>query len=664
MKRLCIIFLLLLCLTGKSQTQQPWEKLWQEMNSPEDMEEEQWQEDYELMQQLAEHPIDLNNTSREELEQLPFLSDQQVMDIVEYLDRYGPVRSHNELKMIRSMDYWQLALMRHFTVVGDVAHKEQRFPRLKTITKYGKHKLTATARIPFYERKGDKNGYLGYKYRHSLRYEFSYSKFLKAVIIGAQDAGEPFLSKNNELGYDTYSYYIQVKKLGIIENAVLGKYKVSMGMGLVLNSSFSLGKMATLQNKGKIANSLRAHSSRSEADYFQGAAATIRLARPLQLTLLASYRPIDATLNADNTAATLITSGYHRTPTEMGKKHNTHQGAVGAELSYHSNGVKIGLHGIYTETDRRLNPSTKTDYRKYYPRGNHFMNAGIDYTLMRHNIMVGGETAINKDGALATVNMVSVMPWSEFCILAIQRFYSYRYNGLYAHGFGNTTRTQNESGIYLGLSWVPIRDLRIQGYADYAYSPWARYQISKPSHEWDFLLQSDYVMGKWTVQGRQRIRLRQKDNSNKTALIANDEKRTRLSATYTSEKGWTSTTQGDYCVATYKENSQGWMVSQHLAYQTEKWKSSLAAGYFNTNNYSSRIYVYERQLQHDFSFPSFYGEGFRLSLFAQADIIKNLRISLKLDHTKYFDRHTIGTGLQQINQSYYTDLNLQLQWKF
>ena len=357
---------------------------------PEDVEEEGWAAYYDQLQQLADHPIDLNHTTREDLEQLPFLSEQQVMDIIEYLDRYGPMRSMNELKMIRSLDYQQIALLPFFVYVGEVAREEPRFPSLQNITRYGKHTVTATGRVPFYERKGDQNGYLGYRYRHSLRYEFSYGNYVKAGLIGAQDAGEPFFANQNSWGYDTYSYYIQVKKLGILENAVIGKYKVAAGMGLVLNTSFQLGKLATLQNMGRQTNTLRAHSSRSEADYFQGAAATIKLSKPLSVTAFASYRPIDATLNSDGTAATLITSGYHRTPTEIRKKYNTHLSAYGGSIGYRQNGLHLGANAVYTHMDRTLQPNTKTLYRRYYPQGDRFFNASLDYGYTHYRFAISG----------------------------------------------------------------------------------------------------------------------------------------------------------------------------------------------------------------------------------------------------------------------------------
>ena len=88
---------------------------------------------------------------------------------------------------------------------------------------------------------------------------------------------------------------------------------------------------------------------------------------------------------------------------------------------------------------------------------------------------------------------------------------------------------------------------------------------------------------------------------------------------------------------------------------------SAMAAYFNTDSYRSRIYVYERQLQHEFYFPTFYGEGLRLALMARGDVTRRLRLALRIGYTNYFDRSTIGSGLQQIAHSHQTDLDLQLR---
>jgi len=667
--RLGIVSLLLLCsLSVCAQEQGSWEQVWHEVYDAEDTDDDVASDDYERLQQLAEHPINLNNTNRQELEQLPFLSEQQIDELMEYLLRYGPMRSLGELRMVQAMSYQQLSLLPFFVTIGEAPAQKKSFPRWSTIAKYGKHTMTLAGRVPFYDRKGDllsdTTGYLGYKYRHSFRYEFSYGSYLRLGLVGSQDAGEPFFSTNNPWGYDAYSYYLQIQQLGFIENAIVGKYKVSSAMGLVLNTSFSLGKQIMLQNMGRRTNSLRPHSSRSEADYMQGAAATVRLLRPLTVTVFASYRPIDATLNKDGTISTIITSGYHRTFSELRKRHNSHQTDLGAIIRYQQSGFHLGANMVYTQLDRQLCPNTKQLYRRYYAQGTRFFNASVDYGYIHHRLSLNGETAINRDGALASVHSLSYQPSGRFGIMAFQRFYSYRYTGLHAHGFGEGSRTQNEAGYYLGMTWNPLARLHLQAYADYAYFPWARYQVSQASHSYDMMLQVDYQLKRWTVNARHRVRLRQKDNEKKTALIPDNEHRGRLSLTYAHPTKWSAKTELDYTRSDYKTTSRGYMVSEYLAYSAKHWQTCLMAGYFDTDDYNSRIYIYERQMQHDFSFPMFYGHGVRAALFVKADMTDHLLFSAKLGHTNYFDRDVIGSGKQQIAQSHITDLDLQLRWKF
>jgi hypothetical protein len=106
------------------------------------------------------------------------------------------------------------------------------------------------------------------------------------------------------------------------------------------------------------------------------------------------------------------------------------------------------------------------------------------------------------------------------------------------------------------------------------------------------------------------------------------------------------------------------MLGEHLSYACPRWQMNIAASYFHTDDYNSRIYIYERQMQHDFSFPMFYGQGIHMAFFAKADVTKSLMVSVKLGYTNYFDRAVIGSGMQQILQSHTTDLDLQVRWKF
>lgn len=668
MKKTFFIFIACwVVLSAVAQEHKPsWQQLWQEnMNMEDEDDDELSAENLELLQELADHPLDLNRATRDELERLPFLSAQQVMDFIEYRDRYGPLCSMGEVRMVPSMDYQQVALMPCFCYVGEVKDTLH-FPRLKTIARYGRHDLSGQLSYPFYQRKGDRNGYLGYKVRHWLRYEFSYGKYVRLGIVGSQDAGEPFFSHRNRWGYDAYSYYIQVQQLGCLENLVLGKYKLSTGMGLVLNNSFSLGKVAVLQNLGRQQTTVRPHASGSEADYLQGAAAVIRLARRLRLTAFGSIRPLDATLNKDSTVATIITNGYHRTPKEMEKKYNTWQTDGGLHLAFSHQGLHLGATAVYTHLNRSLNPSSTTLYRAYYPRGTNFFNASLNYSYMHHRFSFNGETAIDGNGHVATINALSYQPTGPWSLVAIQRFYSYRYNTLHGHAFAEGSRVQNESGIYLGGTWQPLWWLELKGYADYAYFPWARYRVSQSSSAQDYLGELTTRIGdSWTVKGRYRLRLRKLDRSGSTTtktkqLRRHNEHRARLSLNY-AHGGWNVLTQGDYVRAVGDSITHGWMVSEQLSWQHRWWQLNLRAAYFDTQSYDSRIYTYERQLPHNFSYPMYYGKGLRVAFVASASVGRWLQVNAKLGFTRYFDRDSMGSGLQQIDGSSMTDLTVQLR---
>ena len=335
-----------------AQEERPWREYLNEVMTLEDVESSQWEDVYDQLCELSQHPFDLNTATRSQLEDLPFLSAQQIEELQEYLYRYGPMKSKGELLMIRSLDEPRRELLSSVCYVGESSHPS--FPSLHTITRYGHHELMATARVPL---QGQKDDYLGSPLRHWLRYQFSYGDYLKLGILGANDAGEPFFAHRNRWGYDHYALYCQLRNLGCLESLCLGHYRVSMGMGLVMNSQSGFGKVAMLQSLGRSQTTLMAHASRTD-NYLQGAAATVRLSKQLSLTGFFSYRAMDATLNRDGTAATILGSAYHRTQGEMDKKHNLDVLKTGGSLLYTSHGVQLGLNTCYTHLSRRLRPNT------------------------------------------------------------------------------------------------------------------------------------------------------------------------------------------------------------------------------------------------------------------------------------------------------------------
>ncbi len=640
-----------------------WQLYLEQWMTQEDEGDVSWEETYQTLEYLAANPIDINHATKDVLEQLPFLTDTQIEDLQAYIYQYQGLRSWGELMLIESIGYTERMLLPYFATLNndEVTH----FPSLKNLLSKGKSTLTLAGNVPLYTRKGDENGYLGYHYRHSLRYTYQYSDYLQAGLVGAQDAGEPFFSNRNAWGYDHYSFYVAIRKLGPLKALMVGRYKVKMGLGLVINNDLGLGKAMAMSGLSRTATTIRPHLSRSSANYLQGAAATVALSPHIDLTAFASWRKADATLSDDNNAiVTLLKTGYHRTTTEMNKKNNITQTMTGANLYWSNHGWHAGLSGVFTRYDKELQPNTTQRYRQYYPQGNNFWNISASYGYTHHRLSFNGETATGGCNAIATLNALSFRPTTNLTLNLIQRFYGKAYYSLQSESFAEGGRVQNESGVLAGVSWNVNTRWQLSAYTDYAYFPWAKYQAHLASHSWDNFITALYSYRQWQVTARYRLKIRTKDNADKSGMTDETTQRARLSVSFTQPQ-WSVKTQADYALSHYLTRSQGYMVSQQASIHFPQWLQATAlVGYFHTDDYASRLYTYERGLLYSFSFPAYYGKGVRYALFVRGDISKDLMLIGKVGVTNYLDRDHISSGLQQINRSSKTDIELQLRWKF
>ena len=497
-----IFFLLLLLPVFQAYAETEWEKWLDDIMLDGEYSEASYEELYDNLLDLQRNGININTATRQELESLPFLSEKQVMDIMEYIHFHGALKSINELMSIESIDYSTRQLLQEFLYAGD--KPEKGFPSLKNIMTWGKNELSLYTKIPTYERAGDaSNGdYLGYPYKFWARYSFSYAKNVRIGIVASQDAGEPFFSQSNKYGFDQYSGFIQINGLGSVESLIVGRYSVSAGMGLVMNNSFSLGKTAMLQDFGRQRNALRPHTSASENGYMQGAAATIRLSDAIRLTPFLSYRKTDATLNDDGSISSLIYTGYHRTISELNKKNNTSLTASGINARWNHKDFSLGATAVFTHINRPLSPNKSATYKKIYPEGSNFFNASLNYSWLHYPFSVNGETAINANGAIATINTIGWNISQYVELLGIYRFYSFNYYSLYANAFSEGGKTQNESGLYLGVRWQPKYGIDIQAYTDLAYFAWPRSGVSQSSYAIDNMVSASYKTGKWLLSGK------------------------------------------------------------------------------------------------------------------------------------------------------------------
>lgn len=628
---------------------------------------------FEHLCELEESPMNINTATFEDLCGIPGLSPEQISDILQFRDRYGEFQTVEELAMVESIDFAQRVFISHFVVAKSVGTSPwYEKGNLKRLLSNGHGTVMGNISIPFYKRMGDEDGYLGGNYKYGVKLTGSFAEYIKYGVIGSQDAGEPFFKHGNNLGMDHYSFYLSVNKWGRVKNLTVGRFRVHFGLGLIQNTNFGFGKQTMLSAMGRVGNIVTGHSSRSD-NYFQGVASTIDVGRTggknhWEVTAFYSYRKSDATLNKDGTISSLLNNGYHRTETEMAKKGNTSAVATGAHLGWRRDGWYAGVSGVYDWLDRDLAPRYDTDgyrYRKYNARGNSMWNASVDYGYNSSRLSVSGETATGTCGALATLNMVQMKASSELMLMAVQRFYSYKYYALYSNAFSEGGHVQNESGVYVGAQWHLLPHWTLDAYADVAYFPWMRYLVNGSSYAVDNSVAMSYSRSKWKVTGRYRLKIKERNNTDKSGLAERYEHRGRVSVVREGDRlSWRSQMDMSYLNFLGKD-SFGWMVSQNVRWQVTKTTDcSAMIAYFHTSDYDTRLYAYERSMLQTFSMPSFYGHGMRMSAVGRWDVSRRFMLMCKIGCTKYFDRDVIGTGLRQIDGSYQVDFDLQFRWRF
>ncbi|MBO7645797.1 MAG: helix-hairpin-helix domain-containing protein [Prevotella sp.] len=678
------VFLLLLVIQGNAAIAQQfnWEQYLTEIYENEEEAAVQEEEAYEHLTELARQPLDINKVGVEELMQIPALDQNQINDILEYRHRYGNLRSIEELAMIESIDRRQRLYLSCFLKV----YEEKESMRIA-------HDVTLTLQTPTYYRAGDmkapaytylgKNKYAG-KYlgdptQHSLRYSLTVGKDIAFNITGSKSAGEPFGGNGNRWGYDQYAFNVSVRNKGMFKQIVAGHFRGQFGMGLIMNNNFTMGKQGMLSSMGRRLTAFTPHSSTSDSKHMQGLAATIKITNGLSLSAFFSYRHIDATLNADKTISTVLTSGYHRTEIEMAKKNNSTIMTTGAHMGYdgriHEKGEwqwNVGVSAIYSYLNREINPTySKTGtvsqgrmYRLYYPYGDRFWNVSADYRLRWRELVFNGETAMDGKGNPATINSITWRsPWGV-TFMALQRYYSYQYNALYGSSFGESSSVKNESGLYLGAQWN-IGRIVMDAYSDIAYFPWYKYLVSGSSYSWDNSVMGTLNREKWTFSLRYRLKMKQRDKTKdgKKQLLTKYDHRLRFLALYNKSR-WSLRTQVEGCTLSFDETTKGFILTQSGSYKTSgKLEVYALAAYFNTDDYDSRLYIYERGMKYSFGSTSYYGHGLRAALLVRYDPLKWLTVQGKVGHTRYFDRKTIGTAERLIFSSYCTDIYLQLLLK-
>jgi hypothetical protein len=229
---------------------------------------------------------------------------------------------------------------------------------------------------------------------------------------------------------------------------------------------------------------------------------------------------------------------------------------------------------------------------------------------------------------------------------------------------------QNEQGVYAGMSWSPTYRTQINGYVDYYHFPSAVYGCKYPSSGVEMYLKADFqpisdtrVMVSYKWISRQKSY----DVSDAQTLLHYDaQHRIQLRITANMSDKLTSVTSSALSLVKKfdTELDKGWFIAQRLTYNPfRKLRFSGLISYFHTDDYASRVYIFEPTLSYGSSFESLYGEGIRLAILASYAPGSRIKIEAKYGLTNYFDRTEISSSHQLISASHKEDVSVIISFK-
>ena len=680
MRSQLILCILALCTCGSTHAQEPREGFdaFVELIADvvgDDAEEEWGSEQMEDLYEMYCHPLNLNHIDEGQLSQLPFLTQVQVGDIVDYAERHRPMLSTGELMSLSTLDYTTRRLLQLFTYAGDVPAERLTF---RDLLQHSHSDLTLRTDIPLYTRMGyadypasvlaasPNKVYRGSQPYLSARYSLESMNHLEAGFQLEKDPGES--------GVDYWAAYALMRHVGPVDVLAVGDYRLMFGHGLVVNTSSGFGKTMMLSNVERMDRGIRRHSSMQESGYLSGVATTLRLGS-WQLSAFFSQRHADGTLLADGSGVSSVkTDGLHRTFLEYNKRGNLTKTDWGGNVSWQGSRLRLSATAVHTRFSLPLRPKHDTPasyYRLYNADGTDFTAYSLAYRYVAQGFTLSGETASTADGGIATLNMLQTELGTHRLTL-IQRYYSADYVSINGKTFSANSRPQNESGVYLGWQHPLSRRLRVEAYIDAMYFPWLKYQVSQSSYAFEAMAQLTYTPSDvhlWSL--RYRLRTKELDwklkGITQPVLQQQAQHTARLMHVYEPSSEWRlkSLLQGTLVRRDDTGCRVGWGLSETLSWQRLRWlRLSAMLTYFHTDDWSTRLYTYEPSLLYTFGMSALYDEGVRAALLATVRLPHRLSLLAKIGSTHYFRSASIGTGPDLIPQSHREDLQLQLNWQF
>jgi hypothetical protein len=664
----------------------------------------------EQLEDLRDNPLDINRATDEQLGQVPALSPIVTEAIVQFREENGPFGSIPELQLVEGIDENTYREARPYLTIGatlePIADPPSPYPAVPSLAE-----VRSNARIELrqrFQRRLDlsegyaslpddlrddvppPSRYLGSPERIYTRVRATYRRNLSANVTLEKDPGEQFTFDPDigSYGYDFASFHLAALRVGRIEALVLGDFVAEFGQGLALWRAAGFGKgRESVRPLVKRGRGLRPYASTDENQFFRGAGATVAVTPSLYVTAFGSRRTLDASFNdvdttdvelpvTDATVNGLAADGLHRTPTEIARKDALGQTLFGGGAEVRFERATVGVVGYRAQFDDPFGVGERP-YERFDLTGDDVTTASAYGNVFLGSFQLFGEVA-QTDGVFAGIGGAEAS-LDRFDAVVLARHYPRDFVSLHGYAFGERNGvSQNETGLYLGLRLRPAPRWVVSGYFDQYRFPWVRFALPRPATGHEALLYVEHKPRRWItlyVQGRTETRETGADFTAPTGavlsgLVPETRQSLRVQGEYEANRDLRFRTRIEG--SRYREDD-GPVDTGVLLFQDVRWqflpslRLDARLTYFDTEGFDARLYQFENDLLGVFANTLLFGRGTRtyaMLTFRPGGRFEGLDLRVKLSETRFEDRRTISSGLNEIEGSSVRDLGVQIRYRF
>jgi len=578
------------------------------------------------LRELADNPVKINSSGEEEISRLFFLSDFQVKVLADYIRSSGKIISVFEIANIPGFDKETAKTMIPFISLD-----------IKSVSYSAPLRWRNTLITNISDKPGPKDpSSLGSSVRILTKYMFTSGSF-SGGFSAEKDPGEKLISGNPPVP-DFISAHLAYKGTGLIKRIIIGDFSARFGQGTNVNTGIRTGLTLTAPGFMAARNEIRPYTSTDENSFFRGVAGDFGF-KNLGVSLFYSVNSLDATIeslsgNSGNYVKSFYQSGLHNSSSSMVKKDAISDLSYGINVSYNFNNLRIGAAFSEDRLSLPVKPQGNNPLEVFDFKGDCNSIYTLYYNTLIKKIILYGDISVNQSFKHAIVQGISLRPSDRLNINFLYRNYDTGFSGFHGKGPGSRSANGNEQGTLGNFNFEAAKHLFLSGGVDIQYFPWLKYRCSAPSMGIRKELRAMFLpTEKLSVEALYNYRLTMTDGTVTIGIPVLKEIVTRGikgSVKYSLYDYLTIGTRIDYKVVN-PSGSKGVLLSQDIVCRFSRIPVTLWMRYclYKTDDWDSRIYVYENDLLYSFSIPALSGEGSRSYIMVKWDISDSAEIRLK-----------------------------------